>query len=199
MRLLAIIPARKGSKRLPGKNMRMLGGKSLVEHAIDAAGDFDCVVTSDSMETLELAALYGAVGVFRPAHLASDDASMSGVVAHVLSLFPLHDAFVLLQPTSPLRTARDVRTAVKRFEENGETSLISVAEGTRYPNGAIYIGRRERFLENGLFCDDRTFYWPMPAEKSVDIDTIDDFEKAEDYLLGPRVVYADGHVGRRAA
>lgn len=199
MRILAIVPARKGSKRLPGKNMRLLGGKSLVELAIESAGDLECVVTSDNLDALDVASRKNVLGLFRPAELATDTAQMADVVRHVLSVFPLHDVFVLLQPTSPLRTADDVRGAVKRFSEHGETSLISTAQGSRMPNGAIYIGWRHRFMETGLFCDERTFYYPMPKERSVDVDTLEDFEKAEDCLLGPRVIYADGNVGRRAA
>lgn len=197
MRLLAIVPARQGSKRLPNKNMRELGDKTLVQLAIESAGEMDCVVTSDSLSILEVAARSGAMGLFRPPELATDEACMSDVVRHVLSVYPLHNFFVLLQPTSPLRTSDDVRAAIEMFKANAATSLISTAKGSRSPNGAIYVGTRERFMDTGLFCDNLTIHYEMPTEKSVDVDTLEDFERAEDYVLGPRVVYGDGHVGRR--
>ncbi len=135
----------------------------------------------------------------RPSNLATDDALTSDVVRHALMTYPLkYDAFVLLQPTSPLRTADDVCAAINLLYDTPHAdTVISVSEGSEAPNGAVYVARTAWFLERRTFVDGNTILMEMPIERSVDIDTLSDFEKAEDYLLGPRICYADGHVGRR--
>ncbi|MDH5373687.1 MAG: acylneuraminate cytidylyltransferase family protein, partial [Acidimicrobiia bacterium] len=107
-RCLAVIPARAGSRQLPGKNLKLVGRMSLVERAIDVAIHSDgvnlVVVSSDDPDVLALAEARKVVGLPRPPALAGDSVSTLQVAGHVASLFPDADPFVLLQPTSPLRT-----------------------------------------------------------------------------------------------
>lgn len=134
--VLAIIPARAGSKRLPGKNIRPLLGKPLIAWSIEAAIESgiatQIVVSSDSAEVLEIAAAYKVSPLERPAALASDEASTMDVVLHAINQTGNGAAdnlgTLLLQPTSPLRNADDIRAAHALFVQNGEHNLVSVCE-----------------------------------------------------------------------
>src|ERR1043165_1629791 len=111
--VVAVIPARRGSKGLPLKNLRELGGVPLVVHSIRAAlaaSHLDAVVVStEDDEIAKVAAAHGATVVKRPAELATDTAQNNGVVRHVLqSRGNVDRIVVLLQPTSPLRTAAHI-------------------------------------------------------------------------------------------
>lgn len=126
--MIAIIPARKGSKGLPKKNIRKLGGLPLIEHTIKAAENSKTVkkiiVTSDCSEILKIAASYDAQILNRPAELATDYATTDAVIMHVIdNLGELKDEnFVLLQPTSPFRTSRHIDEAAHLYK--GDTSTV---------------------------------------------------------------------------
>src|SRR5205085_8952040 len=118
---LGIVPARGGSKGIPRKNMVELGGKPLVQHSIEAglgSSRLDLLLlSSEDREILELAMELGCAVVERPSALARDEAATIDVVIHALDhaegdhgLRP--DAVVLLQPTSPFRTAADIDGAI---------------------------------------------------------------------------------------
>ena len=120
MKNLAIIPARSGSKGLVDKNIKLLDGKPLIAYSIEAAlqsGVFDMVmVSTDSEKYAEIAWNYGAqVPFLRSAETSSDTASSWDAVAEVIEnyrkLGTVFDTFMLLQPTSPLRTAQNIREA----------------------------------------------------------------------------------------
>lgn len=128
MKLLGIVPARAGSKRLPGKNSRLLGDRPLVAWTFEAArqsGVLTRICLSTDDEPLRaLAREHGVDAPFlRPAELASDSASSIDVVLHALAHYASHsqhfDAVVLLQPTSPFRTADTIRRAVAQFQSTG--------------------------------------------------------------------------------
>lgn len=123
-RLLAIIPARGGSKRLPRKNARLLGGRPLIAWSIDtalAAQAFcDVLLTTDDEEIAEIGREAGAfVPWLRPAELASDAASSSDVLKHALDWYEVErspvNGVVLFQPTCPFRRVASVRGALQRF------------------------------------------------------------------------------------
>lgn len=134
MRPLCVIPARIGSKRLPRKNVAPLGGRPLLAWTVDAAlgsGLFDAVhVSTEDPGVAELAAGLGAVAHARPLALAGDLVSATDVCLDVLearaALGERHDAVVCLQPSSPLRDARDVRASWERFAATGADFLVSV-------------------------------------------------------------------------
>lgn len=141
MKTLAIIPARGGSKRLPGKNIRMLCGKPLIAWTIEAAlksGVLDRVVVSTDDEEIRLVSeTFGAeVPVMRPSNLATDDAPTLPVLQHIVNFFEEGEgwtptAIVMLQPTSPLRTAEQIQEAVIRFLN--DSSADSLASCMRVP------------------------------------------------------------------
>ena len=137
MRYLAVIPARGGSKGLPGKNIRVLGGKPLiawsVEQALAVPGISHVVVSTDSEEIAAAAQQAGAeVPFMRPANLAEDATPTEPVLLHALEWYATNgqapDAVILLQPTSPFRKAGTLAAAIAQFEREGADSLVSVCE-----------------------------------------------------------------------
>jgi len=128
MKTLALIPARSGSKGIPGKNTRIFWGKPLMAWAI-RVGQETCnrtYVTTDDPKVALVAARYGAQILIRPRRLAEDDTPMLPVVQHALEA--LHDEpeiVVLLQPTQPLRTPRHVREGLALLESPWD-SVVSV-------------------------------------------------------------------------
>jgi|WetSurMetagenome_2_1015567.scaffolds.fasta_scaffold00478_14 CMP-N,N'-diacetyllegionaminic acid synthase len=135
MRVLGVIPARGGSKGVPGKNIKLLAGKPLIYYTIEAskrAGLItETVVSTDSEEIAEIAKDYGAeVPFLRPPELATDTASSVDVVIHAVEFLKdkgkAFDAVCLLQPTYPFREDGFIDKAVKIFMDNNPDSLISV-------------------------------------------------------------------------
>lgn len=136
-KLIAIITARSGSKGLKDKNIKQLNGKPLLAYSVEAAiksGVFDTVhVSTDSLEYAEIARSYGADEPFLRDVQNSGDASsswdaMREVLRKYEDLGKHFDICALLQPTSPMRSAEDIRLAYSLFEKRGARSLTSVTE-----------------------------------------------------------------------
>ena len=133
---LGVIPARGGSKGLPGKNLRLLGGIPLIVHTIRAAqrarGIEAFVVSTDDEAIAETAKHAGALVPFlRPAELATDQISVWPALLHATKHWENQtgqsvDAVVLLQPTSPLRTARDIDACLEKFWASAANICVSV-------------------------------------------------------------------------
>lgn len=140
-KVAAIITARGGSKGIPRKNVRLVCGKPLIAYSIEAALNCsiidDCYVTTDDDEIKEVSRQWGAQVIDRPAELATDTALSSDVVVHVLDClneqnrFPEH--FVLLQPTSPLRTAQHLEKCLSGYLHSGMKSAVSITEAEHHP------------------------------------------------------------------
>lgn len=193
MSILTIIPARSGSKRLPGKNWEKVGGKTLVDRAIHCGNDAMVDVRRDQVFVVTdkpLAPAVCCIGgparyVAEPEELATDDASMASVVAWFCAKLAAverpTDAVMLLQPTSPLRTVGDVLSCRSIFERSGCDSVVSVTydlatKGYRR-NGAIYLTRWELAARGELMAGWTQFY-VMPPERSIDINTAEDLAEA---------------------
>ena len=141
-RIIAIIPARSGSKGLPDKNIRILNGKPLIAYSIDQAheaGIFDEVfLSTDSQEYANIAVQYGAnVPFLRSDKLATDTASTWDCIKEALEQYytigKKFDIFVLLQPTSPLRTAQNIVAAIETMMLNNADAVVSVCEAGHSP------------------------------------------------------------------
>lgn len=135
MRIVAIVPARAGSKGVPKKNSRIIGGQPLISWTILAAQRAqnvdEVIVTTDDEDIAKIARGLGVnVPFMRPAHLAQDDTPGIEPVMHALSVTKGFDAAVLLQPTSPLRTTADIDAAIELAQVG--RSVVSVCE-TREP------------------------------------------------------------------
>ncbi|MGZ8920082.1 MAG: acylneuraminate cytidylyltransferase family protein [Limisphaerales bacterium] len=143
MRILGIIPARGGSKGVPRKNVRMLGGKPLICHSIDAAKGCKSVshflVSTDDPEITQIATSWGAEVLPRPAELAQDATPMPKVIHHVLRERGTgFDIILLLQPTCPQRTPEDIDAALAAFENLQVQSVMSVYQVEDHHPGRMY-------------------------------------------------------------
>jgi len=142
-RILGIIPARGGSKGIPAKNRRMLVGKPLVAHTIEAAlrcaHHLRVVVSTDCKEIAEISRSSGAeIPFMRPKELARDDTPTYPVVRHVLRDLKELDGYVpdlvvLLQPTSPLRGSELIDQGIRLLLEENADSVVSVCEAEHSP------------------------------------------------------------------
>lgn len=157
MKILGLIPARGGSKGVPRKNIRSLGGRPLLDWTIKAAlmvTELDrIVVSTEDSEIAEIAvASGGEVPFLRPDHLATDEAKSIDVVQHVLrglaSEGNTFDAVCLLQPTTPFRSPELIRKALKKFASGRYSGLVSVKEVPSHfhPNWT-FITDENDFLE----------------------------------------------------
>ncbi len=136
--ILALIPARGGSRELPGKNILPVNGRPLLDWSVTAARGsryVDRVVLSSEDEAIiATARACGCEVPFRrPAELASDAAATIDVVMHALEALPGYDILLLLQPTSPLRTAEDIDAALERLVSHNAAACVSVAEAEQSP------------------------------------------------------------------
>lgn len=159
--VLGVVPARAGSKGIPGKNLRLLQGRSLLSYVAEAAreaGVERLVLSTDSPEIAELGREVGLeVPFIRPSHLATDEAPMVPVLQHAVASSEQDgmraDIVVLLQPTSPLRRASHITAAIDLLESTGADSVASVIEIPRHysPEYAMKIenGRLINFLPTG--------------------------------------------------
>ncbi len=215
---VCIIPARGGSKGLPGKNLALVGGKSLIARAVEAArgsASIDRIlVSTDAEDIADAARAHGAeVPFMRPPELALDETPGIEPIRHAVRWLEASGAsprwVVILQPTSPLRTAADVAGAVALAREARPDKVVSVVPVTTpphwmlvrqpdgalvpfleragdqrrqatdllVPNGAVYVYSRDAVFADGS-SPMRTLGYPMPRERSVDVDTAYDLELA---------------------
>ena len=153
--VVALIPSRGGSKRVPGKNVRPFGGHPMIAYTIAAASDsgvFDAIIVStDSDEVAGIARQYGAeVPFLRPAAFATDTSPDIDWLEHMLEELRARgrtwDCFSLLRPTSPFRTAETIRRAWARFTaQQGVDSLRAVEKCAQHP-GKMWIVRGDRMF-----------------------------------------------------
>jgi N-acylneuraminate cytidylyltransferase len=152
---LVVIPARGGSKGVPNKNIRLLGGKPLIQYTIEAArevftDDQICVSTDDPMikEVVESVGL--KVPFLRPSELATDSSSTHEVLLHAIhfyeSLNYKPDTLILLQPTSPFRSGIQIKEALRLYDETCEI-VISVKETKSNPYYILYEENEQGWLE----------------------------------------------------
>lgn len=225
---LFIIPARGGSKGIPRKNIRSLGGKPLIQYTIEAAfaagaSPANLLLSTDDDEILAVGRSLGITLPYRrPDELATDTADSRSVMLHAMEWADAqgieYDLIVLLQPTSPLRNADDIRAALQTYElyapeidmavtvtpsaanpyydifETGEDGALRVSKGdgliTRRQdapqcwqyNGAAYAINPESLRRMPLGAMPRRYPVVMPRERSIDLDTLDDWARAETLL-----------------
>ncbi|MAD91470.1 MAG: hypothetical protein CMQ54_01920 [Gammaproteobacteria bacterium] len=138
-KVLAIVPARSGSKGIKDKNIVDLCGKPLLSWTIEAATQSafidDVAISSDSEKIISLAEKAGAtIRIKRPDRLSTDDASSVDVVLHALALCSDYTWYVLLQPTSPLRSGLHIQESFELLKNSISESLVSISESKSKPN-----------------------------------------------------------------
>lgn len=216
--LLAIILARGGSKRLPNKNILPLAGKPLIAWTIEAAKKSKyidrIIVSTDSKKIASISKQFGAeVPFVRPKRLATDKATSEDAIKHALQWLFAHehvryDYFILLQPTSPLRTVKHINDACRKlarhpsvhalisvssFEKNPKhiykkssnellypylRSLPTESQTLYYPNGSIYIVNAKKFMKSKKIHNTPLLNYVMNEKDSVDIDYKSDLQLA---------------------
>jgi CMP-N-acetylneuraminic acid synthetase len=202
--VLGLIPCRGGSKGIRRKNIQPVAGEPLLAHTVRASLGADAVdrtvVSTDDAEIAAAAREAGADVPFdRPDELATDEAPVEPVIEHAIAqVAGSYDTLVLLQATSPLRTAADVDAAMARYREDGADSLVAVSEDHSYrwketPDGAErlnYDSRKRRqekepeyvesgalyavdipaFLDTGDLQTGRTALYVLDELSALDID-----------------------------
>ncbi|NBL64840.1 NTP transferase domain-containing protein [Flavobacterium sp. NST-5] len=154
MKVLVIIPARGGSKGVPGKNIKVLGDKPLVIHAIDCAKKSnkvsEIVVTTDSDAVIDVVKNQGITVLKRPENLAQDDSNVVTAVNHCIeTLENSYDLIVLLQPTSPFRTEKDLDAIIEMFENDADLEgVVSVAKVEEPHPARMYHKSEENYLSS---------------------------------------------------
>ena len=193
--ITAVILARAGSKRLPGKNTMVIGGRPMVAWSILEASRAcfvdEIIVSSNDDEALSIAEEYGAIPLHRPTFLAQDTTSSYGPLLHAISYSDMVEDLthaILLQPTSPLRLAIDIDRCVNTCIEMGLPAAQTCEVGKEVANGAVYVGEIGWLRAGGNWDEPLAKLVPMPPERSVDIDTAEDFENARLIIEGNREI-----------
>jgi CMP-N-acetylneuraminic acid synthetase len=160
MKILAVVTARQGSKRIPGKNSKSLHGKPLITWTIEKAKQLQeidsILVSTDSELIAEISRESGAlVPWLRPPELATDNASSIDTVLHAIDWYeddygPI-DGVLLLQPTSPFRSLWSMREGLRKFRQNPENCVISVAKCEE--NGPVVLKYSGEYLIQNEFND----------------------------------------------
>ena len=168
-RIIAIIPARSGSKGLPGKNIRMIAGKPLIawtiESALEAKIFYRVIVSTDSPAIADVAQKWGAeVPFLRPEELAGDNSSSYDVINYTLKQIEdigLKDWVMMLQPTSPLRSSKDIKDMVLERTDTDFLSFVSVcpfSHPVEWINTIPENGSMKDFLSPGVDKNPRQNY-----------------------------------------
>jgi len=152
MKTLFLIPARAGSKGVPGKNTRNFLGKPLISYTIEAAQKLkgDICISTDSDKVMQIVTNQGIPALARPPELCDDKAGMDGVIMHALNYYKKqgrqYDVVVLLQPTSPLRRALHIKEALKLYSNNIDM-VVSVTETPYNPYYVLFEENTKGYLE----------------------------------------------------
>lgn len=143
-RVFAVIPARGGSKGIPRKNIRVVGGKPLIVYTIEAARRSQyldkIVVSSEDSEILSVAQTWGAEPLIRPAELSQDETPGIEPVLHAIEANMEYDYVVLLQPTSPQRSTADIDGAIELCHRMKAPACVSVCEASQSPYWMFKVG-----------------------------------------------------------
>ncbi|MED4461197.1 cytidylyltransferase domain-containing protein [Metabacillus fastidiosus] len=150
--ILAIIPARGGSKGIPRKNIRELARKPLIAWTIEEAKKSKyidrLILSSDDLEIIEVAKKYGCdVPFIRPKHLAEDTTPGIAPVIHAINELSGYDYVILLQPTSPFRLAEDIDSCIEKVINAGAPSCVSVSEPEKSPYWMYILQERDRMKQ----------------------------------------------------
>jgi CMP-N-acetylneuraminic acid synthetase len=196
-KIVAIIPARKDSERLPHKNLKMMCGKPLINWTLDEAlkCEFldEILVSSNDPRILKACFRYFNYAgekvkfIQRPKEISQAHSPVWKLVEHACSGYPDDTIIILLQITNPLKKASDIRKAYRLFEvANGQLGVVGAYY--EFPsrffrlNGSIFIQRLATIVNTRSFIHNGTIAYIMPKERSVDIDLQSDFDMAEGYL-----------------
>lgn len=205
-RVLGVIPARGNSKRVPGKNLRLLHGRPLIAWTIEAAKQAksltDWVVSTEDRKIADVAISYGAHVLNRPANLSRDETTSGEVLLHALDAMEIdsepYDVVVCLHPTSPIRNPEHIDEAVGRLEHSPSGYVSSVKtlpekrhcnvfaghweRGGAVLNASIYAMKADALRRTGDHTSTETSWFEMDRYHSLDVDEEIDLKIAELYM-----------------
>ena len=194
--VLAIIPARGGSKGVPRKNIRLLAGKPLIAWTIEAARNSSyidrLILSSEDAEIIRIAHEWGCEAPFvRPAELACDETPGMDPVMHAIDNLPGYDFVVLLQPTSPLRETADIDACIARCAEGDIPACVSVSTPAQHPYWTYRIDDQGRL--SPLFDDVPARRQDLPALYSLNgavyVARTSDLSRSRDFLMPGAVAF----------
>lgn len=217
-KIFGIVPLRKGSIRLKNKNLKKIFSKRLIDYTIEAVTNSkylnEAVITTDYESVIKTSKNNGTIkAIKRPKYLCTSKASIINVINHALTHIKknhniLPENLILLQPTSPFRTSKDIDEAIKIFKESNKKSLISIStplnsiddqiliQNNKYEflnkyipkkfknsknyfiDGSIYIINTNYFLNKQILWDKNSILFKIKQSHSIDIDTNFDLELA---------------------
>jgi N-acylneuraminate cytidylyltransferase len=203
--MLVVIPARGGSKGVPGKNIKLLGGKPLIHYTVEAAreifDDDDIIVSTDSLAIKNSVEKTGLkVPFLRPEALATDNAGTHEVLLHAIEFMEkkriINETLILLQPTSPFRTPEHIKEAFKLYDKELDM-VVSVKETQSNPYYVLKEENEEGFLETSKSGDFKTRQecpkvWELNGAiyiinvASLKKKTIGEFKKVRKYVMDER-------------
>lgn len=198
--IYAIIPARGGSKGLPGKNVRLLNGRPLIDYTIQAALDCPgigrCIVSTEDKEIRDVSLACGAEVFKRPIELAGDLTSSPPVVTHVLETLcqqeDLPDYIVVLQPTSPLRTSKHLTECIDSFMCSDANCAIGVTEALHSPYKDFHLeedGLVPLFDEKNLNAARQTLPVIYKQNGAIYLMSSQLFQKYHHFYIRPAMPY----------
>ena len=221
MKVLSIIPARRGSKGIPLKNLVMLNRKPLLYYTVTASLKSKIInktiVSTDNKKIGKIALKLGAEVIYRPKKLATDTTALEPVIEHVLNYLNVHQGYdpeiiVILQNTSPLRTAKHIDEALTLMKRQNYDSILSgfsihtflwkKSKKTIIPldynpkkrpnrqniheqlfeNGAIFATKTRCFTKNNCRISGKIGFYKMPLENSYNVDSYDDLRSIRKFL-----------------
>jgi N-acylneuraminate cytidylyltransferase len=200
-----IIPARGGSKRIPGKNIISLNGLPLITHVITTSLKItnNVYVSTDCEKIATIAKQYGAKIINRPCSLATDASTTNSVIEHFLHQVADVEYFACVQPTSPLLDVGSLSKGIDKIRKQKFNSIISVCENTNFfwsksgipinfiigqrprtqnmerwycENGAFYITSKDDFLKTKKLINGKIGFIQMPKIASFEIDDLEDLQ-----------------------
>jgi CMP-N,N'-diacetyllegionaminic acid synthase len=198
LKILAIIPARGGSKGLPMKNIKKMAGIPLIKHTILAAKKakvFDkIIVSTDNEKILEIAKKEGLeIPFLRPKRISKDKSSTVDAIKHTIDFLEkesyVPEIIVVLQPTSPLRKIQEIKKAVNLLKKSNATSVISVTKIKTHPYSSFWHNTKylkpfkENFEKFTLRQDKPSLYYPTGSIYAFKLKTL----KKYDSVYGPRI------------
>ena len=221
MKVLSIIPARRGSKGIPLKNLVMLNRKPLLYYTVTASLKSKIInktiVSTDNKKIGKIALKLGAEVIYRPKKLATDTTALEPVIEHVLNYLNVYQGYdpeiiVILQNTSPLRTAKHIDEALTLMKRQNYDSILSgfsihtflwkKSKKTIIPldynpkkrpnrqniyeqlfeNGAIFATKTRCFTKNNCRISGKIGFYKMPLENSYNVDSYDDLRLIRKFL-----------------
>jgi len=181
---IAIIPARGGSQRIPRKNIRDFHGKPIIAYSIETALKSDIfdrvIVSTDSKEIMDIAEDYGAGVHVRSDKMSQDEVGTHEVVKNVLEEFSIeNEAICCIYATAPLMSVEDLEYGLEVLINDDFNYTMSVGINTQADAGQFYWGGAEDFLIDMPLIDTGTGMIPIEPERVCDINTEEDFLRAE--------------------